>query len=192
MSRRRYWFANSQPSNPLSVSHTKPGIFAHASFCSESRDALTRRARSGARSRSRPGPSRLAPVGRHIIDHRRVKESGDRARGSEQSGMATDLVHQASDRTSALASWLEQREPGHVVEEVTRFAPATPRNLLGARRRCRPSRRPSRPRSEAASDDSSRGPALQGPTATWGFTAAGTGLPPGAQWAGSNPDDQQQ
>ncbi len=58
------------------------------------------------------------------------KELDAMARGSEQSGMATDLVHQASDRTNAVASWLEQREPGHVVDEVTRFARQRPGTFL--------------------------------------------------------------
>jgi ElaB/YqjD/DUF883 family membrane-anchored ribosome-binding protein len=52
------------------------------------------------------------------------------AQGSERSGMATDLVHQASDRTNAVASWLEQREPGHVLDEVTRFARQRPGTFL--------------------------------------------------------------
>ena len=58
------------------------------------------------------------------------KELSAMAQGSEQSGMATDLVHQASDRTNAVASWLEQREPGHVVDEVTRFARQRPGTFL--------------------------------------------------------------
>ena len=52
------------------------------------------------------------------------------AHGSEQSGMATDLVQQAGERTNAVASWLEQREPGHVVDEVTRFARQRPGAFL--------------------------------------------------------------
>jgi len=58
------------------------------------------------------------------------KELSAMAQGSEQSGIATDLVHQASDRTNAVASWLEQREPGHVVDEVTRFARQRPGTFL--------------------------------------------------------------
>jgi ElaB/YqjD/DUF883 family membrane-anchored ribosome-binding protein len=58
------------------------------------------------------------------------KELSTMARGSEQSGMATDLIHQASERTNAVASWLEQREPGHVVDEVTRFARQRPGAFL--------------------------------------------------------------
>ena len=52
------------------------------------------------------------------------------AKASEQSGMATDLAHQAGERTSAVASWLEQREPGNVVDEVTRFARQRPGAFL--------------------------------------------------------------
>ena len=91
------------------------------------------------------------------------KELDAMARGSEQSGMATDLVAQASDRTNAVASWLEQREPGHVVDEVTRFARQRPGTflalaavaglLVGRLGRGL----------KAASDDSSDGPAPQGP-----------------------------
>ena len=58
------------------------------------------------------------------------KELSTMAQGSEQSGMATDLVHQASERTNAVASWLEQREPGHVLDEVTRFARQRPGAFL--------------------------------------------------------------
>jgi hypothetical protein len=58
------------------------------------------------------------------------KELSAMARGSEQSGMATDLVHQASERTNSAASWLEQREPGHVLDEVTRFARQRPGAFL--------------------------------------------------------------
>ena len=49
------------------------------------------------------------------------KELSAMARGSEQPGMATDLAQQAGERANAVASWLEEREPGHVVDEITRF-----------------------------------------------------------------------
>jgi ElaB/YqjD/DUF883 family membrane-anchored ribosome-binding protein len=52
------------------------------------------------------------------------------ARGSEQPGVATDLVEQAAERTNAVASWLQQREPGHVVDEITRFARQRPGAFL--------------------------------------------------------------
>jgi len=52
------------------------------------------------------------------------------AQNSEQQGPATDLVKQAAERTSTVASWLEDREPGHVVDEVTRFARQRPGAFL--------------------------------------------------------------
>jgi ElaB/YqjD/DUF883 family membrane-anchored ribosome-binding protein len=58
------------------------------------------------------------------------KELSTMAQGSEQPGMATDLVHQASQRAETVASWLEQREPGHVLDEVTRFARQRPGAFL--------------------------------------------------------------
>lgn len=58
------------------------------------------------------------------------KELESMAHGSEQPGMATDLVGQVSERTNAVASWLEQREPGHVLDEVTRFARQRPGAFL--------------------------------------------------------------
>ena len=79
------------------------------------------------------------------------------AHGSEQPGMATDLAQQASERTNAVASWLEEREPGHVVDEITRFARQRPGTFLAARRRCWSPRGPSRPRSESSHDDSGDG-----------------------------------
>jgi hypothetical protein len=52
------------------------------------------------------------------------------ARGSQNPGMATDLVAQVSERTNTVAAWLEHREPGHVVDEVTRFARQRPGAFL--------------------------------------------------------------
>ena len=52
------------------------------------------------------------------------------AQNSEQQGPATDLVKQAAERTSTVASWLEDREPGNVVDEVTRFARQRPGAFL--------------------------------------------------------------
>jgi len=52
------------------------------------------------------------------------------AQNSEQRGPATDLVKQAAERTGKVASWLEDREPGNVVDEVTRFARQRPGAFL--------------------------------------------------------------
>jgi hypothetical protein len=59
-------------------------------------------------------------------------ELGSMARGSEQSGVATDLAQQAADRVHALAGWLESREPGDVLGEVTSFARRKPGTFLAA------------------------------------------------------------
>jgi hypothetical protein len=65
---------------------------------------------------------------------RRIAE-GLRALGEElhsmtqhegQSGVATELTRHGEQRSQDIASWLEQREPGHVVEEVTTFARRRP------------------------------------------------------------------
>ncbi|CAN5554587.1 hypothetical protein BH10ACT9_BH10ACT9_46050 [soil metagenome] len=54
------------------------------------------------------------------------KELSEMAQASEHAGMATELVQQVGDRTETVASWLQNREPGHVVDEVTRFARQRP------------------------------------------------------------------
>ena len=60
------------------------------------------------------------------------KELSAMAHGSEQPGMAADLAQQAGERTNAVASWLEEREPGHVVDEIVRFARQRPGTFLAA------------------------------------------------------------
>lgn len=59
-------------------------------------------------------------------------ELSSMAQGSEQSGVATDLAKQASDRVHTLAGWLETREPGDVLSEVTSFARRKPGTFLAA------------------------------------------------------------
>jgi hypothetical protein len=58
------------------------------------------------------------------------EELGSMAAKSEQPGMATDLARQASQRAEAIAGWLEDREPGHVLEEASRFARQRPGAFL--------------------------------------------------------------
>lgn len=53
------------------------------------------------------------------------------ARGSTDQGVAADLAREAADRTRAIATWLEQREPGDVLEEVRSFARRRPGAFLG-------------------------------------------------------------
>jgi len=47
-----------------------------------------------------------------------------------QPGMATDLAHQGARRTQDLAAWLDQREPGQLVGEITAFARRKPGTFL--------------------------------------------------------------
>jgi hypothetical protein len=47
-----------------------------------------------------------------------------------QFGVATDLAQQGAQKTNDLASWLEQREPGGLVEEVKSFARERPGSFL--------------------------------------------------------------
>jgi hypothetical protein len=60
-------------------------------------------------------------------------ELGSMARGeSSQQGLASDLAQQAADRVGSLAGWLESREPGDVLGEVTSFARRKPGTFLAA------------------------------------------------------------
>lgn len=47
-----------------------------------------------------------------------------------QQGVAGDLAHQAADRAGSLASWLEGRDPGAVLDEVRGFARQRPLAFL--------------------------------------------------------------
>jgi hypothetical protein len=47
-----------------------------------------------------------------------------------QSGVATDLAHQGAQKAKDLASWLQEREPGGLVEEVKGFARQRPGSFL--------------------------------------------------------------
>ncbi|MFL6143716.1 MAG: hypothetical protein ACJ72N_17875 [Labedaea sp.] len=80
------------------------------------------------RDQARDGQRKLAEGLRDVAGQ--LRQMSDR---SEDSGMATDLVRQATDRTERLASWLEEREPGDLVHELRRFARRRPGLfLLGA------------------------------------------------------------
>ena len=51
--------------------------------------------------------------------------------GSQQeSGMATGLAQQAADKAGQLASWLQDREPGDLLDEVSSFARRRPGAFL--------------------------------------------------------------
>jgi hypothetical protein len=53
-------------------------------------------------------------------------ELASMASRSENPGVATDLVHQAAGTTRHVASWLEEREPGQLLEDVKTFARQRP------------------------------------------------------------------
>lgn len=46
--------------------------------------------------------------------------------GAGEPGVASDLVGEAGDRAQRMAQWLEQREPGQLVDELRRFARRRP------------------------------------------------------------------
>ena len=52
------------------------------------------------------------------------------ASASEQPGVATDLVRQAAERSSAVAGWLDGRDPGSLLTEVKSFARQRPGTFL--------------------------------------------------------------
>jgi hypothetical protein len=60
------------------------------------------------------------------------QELSSMASGNQQSGIATELAGQASDRVHGVADWLEQREPGDVLQELTSFARRRPGTFLAA------------------------------------------------------------
>ncbi|WP_461187611.1 hypothetical protein [Arthrobacter sp. Z4-13] len=48
----------------------------------------------------------------------------------EQQGFASDLIRQAAERTSSVASWVENKEPGALLEDVQSFARRKPGTFL--------------------------------------------------------------
>jgi hypothetical protein len=48
----------------------------------------------------------------------------------DQQGVAADLVRQAADRSESLASWLDNRDPGSLLNEVKSFARQRPGTFL--------------------------------------------------------------
>ncbi len=52
------------------------------------------------------------------------------ADASDQPGVAADLVRQAAERSQSVATWLENRDPGSLLEEVKSFARQRPGTFL--------------------------------------------------------------
>jgi ElaB/YqjD/DUF883 family membrane-anchored ribosome-binding protein len=63
--------------------------------------------------------------------HSLSRELGSMAGSSTEQGLATDLAREASDRAHSVASWLESREPGQLIDEVRSFARERPGAFLG-------------------------------------------------------------
>lgn len=59
-------------------------------------------------------------------------ELGQMVGGSQQQGLATDVARQASDRARGFADWIEQREPGDILNEARDFARRKPGTFLAA------------------------------------------------------------
>lgn len=55
-----------------------------------------------------------------------ASELGSMASKSDESGMMTDLAHEASRRVGEISHWLDNHEPGDVLDEVKRFARRRP------------------------------------------------------------------
>jgi len=53
-------------------------------------------------------------------------EFGSMAEKSETQGVASDLAHQAASRAAGVADWLDQRDPGALLDEVKGFARRRP------------------------------------------------------------------
>jgi hypothetical protein len=58
--------------------------------------------------------------------HSYAKELGSMASSSNESGPLTDLAHQASRKGGEIAHWLEDKEPGDVLDELRSFARRRP------------------------------------------------------------------
>ncbi|MFJ4029894.1 hypothetical protein ACIPWF_21150 [Paenarthrobacter sp. NPDC089989] len=58
------------------------------------------------------------------------EELSNMANASTNGGMASDLVQQAADRSSSAAHWLENRDPGSLLDEVKSFARRKPGAFL--------------------------------------------------------------
>ena len=52
------------------------------------------------------------------------------ANNSDEPGLATDLAHQAADKAHQFAGWLDQRDPGSVLNEVRSYARQRPGTFL--------------------------------------------------------------
>jgi vacuolar-type H+-ATPase subunit H len=106
---------------------------------------------------------------RSLVNNLRAlaEELGTMAGGSEDGGVATDLVGQAGDRAHGAADWLDRREPGDLLGELRTYARRHPGAfLLGAAAAGIMAGRLTRGVVAARSDDSDSAPANHRTAAT--------------------------
>ena len=102
--------------------------------------------------------------------------------GTTQGGMVNDFARQASDKAQELASWIDAREPGDLVNEVRDFARRRPGTfLLGAAVAGVLAGRLTRSAVDVKRDQSSSGTGDYSGS-TYGGTTPSTA---GSQWAGA-------
>jgi hypothetical protein len=78
------------------------------------------------RSQASTQQSRVAQSLRSVGD-----ELSQMAQNSDSSGAASKVVNTASDRVQSVAQWLEDREPGDLLDEVKSFARRRPGLFIG-------------------------------------------------------------
>jgi hypothetical protein len=83
----------------------------------EGRHQLVDQAREG---------QRKAASGLHTL----ADQLRDMSQKTDGEGLAPEMVRQASERTRSVAAWLDEREPGALLDEVRRFARRKPGTFL--------------------------------------------------------------
>ena len=91
---------------------------------SQAKDLLTD-ARSQLTEQAGEQQARVADGLRSISD-----ELTQMATASDADGVATDLVRQAASRAGSIASWLDDRDPGSLLEEVRSYARRKPGTFI--------------------------------------------------------------
>ncbi|MHC6593896.1 hypothetical protein [Arthrobacter sp. C152] len=108
------------------VAHTAKGEAANvASEAKASAQDLLQQARTGLSSQAGTQQQKAAEGIRSISG-----QLHSMASAPDQQGVASDLIRQAAERTSSMATWLENREPGDLLNEVQRFARNRPGTFL--------------------------------------------------------------
>ena len=108
------------------VAQTAKEEAAHvASEAKYSAQELLHQAKSGLTSQAGTQQQKAAEGMRNISS-----QLHSMATAPDQQGVASDLVRQAAERTSSMASWLENRQPGDLLGEVQRFARNNPGTFL--------------------------------------------------------------